>query len=518
MRRNLIFVGALAQILAQGAPAATAAPAQSGTPKLGCEASALKPPSDVTVTSAKRIAAPVGYCRFDGYVTTTNPGPNKVHFMLAAPDNWNGRFLFTVQGGAAGFVPDPTEPNLREGYAIASTDKGVVTSGGLDFSFRSNPAMDLDWNWRGTHVAAVAAQGLTRQYYGRETFYRYVMGCSGGGTGTISEAERYPDDFDAHIAGSTAMDWPYGNDLNWAVYAQHLNKAPGSWISPDQYRQIYTALLAKYDSSDGAIDGLIWDPRVIKLDAADRKTLGFLTDAQFQTLKLIASPIRDRSGKIMSPGYMLGNPSKWGTFLTGKTPPPWKNLQDYPSGFQVTETAAQGRMGASFSFLNSQDVTTYRGEIPGIPGSLPDHRRLGGLLQNGHKLIVWEGVAEEAVPPDMMIGYTDRASRTFGPQRASFLRNFMVPGLHHCRSGDGAPTDMTDAFLKAAERWVEDGKAPDSVTLTDRALLQNAPAPDSAPTRTYLICSYPARARFAGGVSNPQKLDVNDAKNWRCVA
>ena len=52
-------------------------------------------PADATITSAAPTAEPVAHCRVEGYVTTTDPGPNKVNFRLQLPDqNWAGRYYF----------------------------------------------------------------------------------------------------------------------------------------------------------------------------------------------------------------------------------------------------------------------------------------------------------------------------------------------------------------------------------------------------------------------------------------
>ena len=106
----------------------------------------------------------------------------------------------------------------------------------------------------------------------------------------------------------------------------------------------------------------------------------------------------------------------------------------------------------------------------------------------GCKLILWFSTAEEAVPPQQILGYTDRASRTFGTDiRDTFLRTFVVPGMHHCSRGEGAPTDTVPRMLEAAQPWVEDGSAPDDVTLSNE-------------TRTFLLCPYPS-ARCSQAVS-----------------
>ena len=422
--------------------------------------------------------------------------------MLALPERHNGRYLFTVQGGAAGFVPDPTESHLKAGYAIASTDKGVVTPHGLDFSFRANKAMELDWAHRGVHVAAVATQELARGYYPSARLYRYVMGCSGGGDGTLTEAEMYPDDFDAHVAGAMNTDYPYGTTVTWAAIGQRVNRVEDAWISRDEYRRIHNVLLKQFDADDGASDGLVWDPRVIELD---RKALNFLSDAQFGTLQLIQDGVRDREGNWLSPGFWLANPVMFPNFLTGRTPPPWETQQDQPGGVIVADTSSKASHGSDFSYVTDVDFDSPESVAGAFgPGTKFDHTRLAKLKQAGHKLILWVGAAEEAVSPQQIVGYTEKASVTFGAgTRETFLRTFIVPGMHHCSRGDGAPTDTVPRMLEVAQAWVEDGRAPDAVTLSND-------------TRTFRLCPYPQRSVFEGGVENPNALDVNDAKNWRC--
>jgi feruloyl esterase len=68
-----------------------------------------------------------------------------------------------------------------------------------------------------------------------------------------------------------------------------------------------------------------------------------------------------------------------------------------------------------------------------------------------------------------------------------FDRLFMVPGMTHCRGGDG--TDRFDG-LEALQRWVERGEAPDR--------LEAARVVDGAAIRTRPLCPYPRVARYLG--------------------
>src|SRR6185436_16153719 len=96
-------------------------------------------------------------------------------------------------------------PGLNKGYASATTDTGhraIAT----DASWAAgNPAKVLDWAYRGTHEATVAAKAMARAFYGSAPTRSYFEGCSNGGRQALMEAQRFPDDFDGLIAGDPAL-------------------------------------------------------------------------------------------------------------------------------------------------------------------------------------------------------------------------------------------------------------------------------------------------------------------------
>src|SRR5262245_29475335 len=98
--------------------AAVATPALAA-PSENCDTAALQAlaPPDTTIGFAAREFG--GGCRVHGWVTTQNPGPNKVLFVLMLPDNFNGRYLYIGVGGAAGALPYVPAELYRKGYAIA---------------------------------------------------------------------------------------------------------------------------------------------------------------------------------------------------------------------------------------------------------------------------------------------------------------------------------------------------------------------------------------------------------------
>ncbi len=82
-----------------------------------------------------------------------------------------------------------------------------------------------------------------------------------------------------------------------------------------------------------------------------------------------------------------------------------------------------------------------------------------------------------------------------------FYRLFLLPGMSHCRGGDGP--DTFDG-LGALEAWVEHGEAP--------ARIEAAKIADGKTVRTRPLCPYPAVARFKGSGSS------DEAANFECVS
>jgi feruloyl esterase len=178
-------------------------PAIAGVPSEKCDTENMQgmAPADATVAFAAREP---GGCRVVGYVTTRNPGPNKVLFVLGLPDQFSGRYLYLGVGGSAGQVPLLPQQLLAKGFALAGSDGGTGAKTIADYSFWKDPAKAADYLGRGVHVSAAATQQIAKTYYGQPTLHRYIAGCSGGGQMGIMNAMRFGgEDFDGFVVGST---------------------------------------------------------------------------------------------------------------------------------------------------------------------------------------------------------------------------------------------------------------------------------------------------------------------------
>jgi feruloyl esterase len=116
-------------------------------------------------------------------------------------ENWNGKFLAVGNGGWAGNIETGAmAAGLARGYATASNDTGH--KGGSASFVVGHPEKLIDFGYRSMHEMAVRSKAIIQSFYTRAPQLSYYQGCSTGGRQGLMEAQRFPDDFDAIIAGA----------------------------------------------------------------------------------------------------------------------------------------------------------------------------------------------------------------------------------------------------------------------------------------------------------------------------
>jgi feruloyl esterase len=131
-----------------------------------------------------------------------------------------------------------------------------------------------------------------------------------------------------------------------------------------------------------------------------------------------------------------------------------------------------------------------------------DAADLAAFRDHGGKIIVWHGQADPLIYPEGTIDYYERVERHMGgdARTANFIRLFMAPGVGHCSGGPGPqPAGQLDAVLS----WVEEGRAPDTLSA-----VRPAAAGRSSATRP--LCPFPLVAKYKGSGS------ADDAANFVC--
>jgi len=148
-----------------------------------------------------KAMAQKGSCRVTGELRPV-PG-SQIGFALWLPPEaaWTGRMVMLGNGGYSSRLPEAAMgAELARGSAVVATDTGHQGDG-PEFA-RGRPQTIVDWGWRAVHLTAITARTVISRFYGRGPRYRYFNGCSTGGHQAMTEAQRFPLDFDGIVAGA----------------------------------------------------------------------------------------------------------------------------------------------------------------------------------------------------------------------------------------------------------------------------------------------------------------------------
>lgn len=436
------------------------------------------------------------FCRVIA-VATPVPG-SEIHTELWLPSAaaWNGKFLGTGNGGYSGAIDHAAmERALRLGYAAGGSDTG---HSGDDLKFAvGHPEKIDDWAWRAVHVMTETAKPILRGYYGRFAAQSYFSGCSTGGQQALTEAQRFPADYDGIVAGDPGNNRVRLNmGFLWSWLAVH--KDPSTPLPPSKLPLINRAAVAACDALDGVKDGLISDPRACQFDPGVLLCKGAdagdcLTASQVAAVRAVYDGARNpRTGQRLFAGWARGSESGWAGYFAGQREPARLDFWRY---WVFDDPAWDFR---TFDF--DRDAAYADSKMAVAAATAPD---LTAFKQRHGKLLMYHGWADPVVPPEDGIAYYQSVETAMGGPRetAAFFRLFMVPGMGHCSGGPG-PSSF-DA-LGALDKWVAQGTAPDRIVASH----------SSAGTvdRTRPLCPYPQVARWNGAGS------IDAAASFACAA
>jgi feruloyl esterase len=485
----------------------TAAPAFAAT----CESLAALALPDTTITMAQVVpagafkapgAAPRGadpykelpaFCRVAATLKPTSDSDIKVEVWLPATE-WNGKFQAVGNGGWAGAISySALAAAVKGGYASSSTDTGHV--GGRGIFALDHPEKLADFSWRSEHEMTVKSKAMIQAFYGNAPKLSYWNGCSTGGRQGLKEAQKFPDDYDAIIAGAPA------NRTAISLWiADAVLKNPESYIPPAKYPMIHQAALARCDARDGVEDGLIddptkcdFDPKVLLCKGADGPAC--LTAPQVAAAKKIYSPaVNPRTGQVLFASLVPGTELGWGIQALG--PEPSQNIYDQ---YKYVVFKNENWDWKTFNF----DADVARGDLPeNLPMNATDPNMKAFFSHNG-KLLLYHGWSDPNVPTLNTIKYYKSVVDTMGgaAKASDSVRLFLEPGMGHCGGGEGP-----NVFDKVGpmEQWVEHGKAPEKMIASHLT--------DGKVDRTRPLCPYPQVAKYKGSGS------IDDAANFVCKA
>jgi feruloyl esterase len=446
--------------------------------------------------SAPNGASLPAFCRVTAVATPSEQSHINIEVWLPLAERWNGRLLGMANGGFSGAIPYAAmAEGLARGYATVGTDTGH-NGDQMEFGFRA-PERIVDWSYRAVHLMTVSAKTIVQSHFGKTPAKSYFNGCSTGGQQALSEAQRFPDDYDGIVAGAP------GNNRRrlilgflWSWAALHKDGKP--IVSPAQLALVAREFVAACDARDGIEDGLVDDPRACSFDLAALGCRGepsdqCLSDEQITAVRSVHRGAQNvHTQEPVFSGWVPGSEAEWGTYLLHPHEPMRLGFFKY---FVYEQPQWDWR-----TFNWDSDLAHVYSKVPELDATSHDLTR---FRERGGKLLMYTGWADPVVPATDTVSYYERVVRASGGSDAArqFIRFFAVPGMAHCGGGD-APNQF-DA-LGAIEQWVEQGHAPD--------LLIASQISDGSVVRTRPVCAWPDVARYQG------KGDTRAAESFECAS
>ncbi len=460
-----------------GVPTATA-PVLSCAQVAQIDLGAL-PGASTEITSAAPLAASANAQGHWAACDVRGTIAPQIQFELLLPTStWQGEYLQDGCGGYCGSVNIATQaatgcaPLTEGAFAIASDNEGHFGAAVFSASFGADPTLRASFGYQSEHQLALAAKAIIARFYGRAARYSYFDGCSQGGHEALTEAQRYPRDFNGVISGSPASITTELNVFYQAWNAQANTAPDGSPIlTLADLAPLHQAVVTACDAKDATRDGLISDPLACHFDPTSLACAGrvstasafCLTPAQLTTVRKLYEGPRDRHGQLLYPGWQLpGSELNWAAWLVPVSP--GAPTIDETIATETLRYMVNPGIDGDATF---QDVSFTPAEFNRLTRSNdgmydaidPD---LSAFRAAGGKLILWAGWADPAISPVGTVAYYQAVQIAMGGAQATsrFARLFMLPGVAHCAGGEG-PSSF-DA-LSAMTTWVRTGHAPDSL-------------------------------------------------------
>ncbi|HEX7238042.1 MAG TPA: tannase/feruloyl esterase family alpha/beta hydrolase, partial [Gammaproteobacteria bacterium] len=481
-----VACGALAQA-PRGSPLACAEMKAASIPKTVIAVAEVVPAGQFHSPARPGFGPPADYsrlptfCRVAGTIRAT--AESDIRFELWLPETWNGRFMQTGNGGAAGaIVYDSLIDPLLRGYAVANTDTGHQGAGG-DFAWAvGNPQKLIDFQYRAVHELTIAGKALAAARYGRQPEKSYWLGCSTGGRQGLKEAQRYPEDYDGIVAGAPASNW---SPLMLLSVAIQRNLGPGG-LPAEKLGVLKEAAIATCDAQDGVADRVVTNLAACNFDPASLQcpagaTNQCLSPTEVEAAKRIYAGVVDSKGAVVMPGTGPGSEPLWAAYASPQ----------FAIGTNYFRNVVANDANWDPAALDvDRDLARAEAVDNGAAKAMdPD---LSAFVGRGGKLITYHGTTDGLIPYRNSVSYYESVADEIGQRKAEgSVKLYLGPGMDHCAGGEGA--SAVD-WLTPLEHWVEQGEGPGALQGTHPGA---APQPPSAPF-TRPICPYPQVPTYRG--------------------
>jgi feruloyl esterase len=446
---------------------------------------------------SRAFASLPAFCRVAATLTPSSDSDIKIEVWLPSA-KWNGKFQAVGNGGWAGSISYAAlAAALAAGYATASTDTGHVGNSGA-FAL-GHPEKVTDFSYRSVHEMTLKAKTVIDAFYGTRPTLSIWNGCSQGGRQGITEAVRYPTDYDAVVAGAPAVNWIHLHAGRMAIN-RAVNATPASVIPPSKYPIVHRAALAACDARDGVADGVIENPGACAFDpkmlacSAGQEDATCLTPAQVESArKMYAGATNPTTRASVLPGLARGSELGWN--VIGSAEP----ITYAADAYKYVIVKDRNWDPVKFNPVTDLDLALSSDPDDMLGSTDPNMR---SFFARGGKLLLYHGWSDPQVTPYNTIDFFQKVvAAQGGAGVGTSIQLYMVPGMNHC--GGGVGTDNFDR-MGAIEEWIKTGTAPKRIEAWR--------VTNGSTDRTRPLCPFGQVARW-NGTGN-----TNESANFSCVA
>lgn len=403
------------------------------------------------------------------------------HFRVYLPVRWNQRFMGISGAGtntevdwfsAVRFNVISWPMALKNGYAaaVSNNDTGIRLDCTWGFDENGQPDWDhIDaWAFGTIHEMTVCAKELLAMIYGQPAKASYMHGTSGGGREVVTEAIRYPDDYDGLWADAPSIDM-----VNLAFTCV--------WAGVVENNEKHIVALSKYKK---ARDIAVNDPVLHYAPFNSQHTcwrnfianlLGVETEDGPITRRDIQVMVKTWEGPILPDGrkvaYGFGPIIRQWPLPTGN--PMYGYFQRLPDGryslmpiaeqfirWFVADPTFDVHNCTYEQFMEIYDHYNKRFEDYNF-----NECDYSPFARSGGKMMITQGTGDCVVPYQQMMDYYMDALEHFPSEKMlnNTFRLFM-PDLagHSILDWSGPAVSIADG-MTALTNWVENGVEPDEI-------------------------------------------------------
>ena len=401
------------------------------------------------------------FVRVDFSLSPEKGSDIKCRAELPLPGKWDGRMWGQGNSGRAGFIRS-LQGYVAAGTAAVTTDLGtssVVAKGAPPNDIVWPAAIRRDFHWRATHLMTVYGKRIVEAFYGKPIKKAYFAGGSTGGRQAMSEAIRYPEDYNGLLVSLPDNNAAVNEIATWHLRRQTHDADDNLLFTTNEMRVVADAAVEYRAATDPApyAGKILADARFDEADIdgflalAAKKCPSLAKGDKIPRLKSLYMPPM-HNGKCyfngFAPGTYLGKNMEWYGLVSLRH---YMVEKDIPS--------------AKWKDVGWPEIGLYLKELaPEFNSCSPD---LDAFKARGGKIIMSTGWEDQTVPPAPIIDYYERVCECDGgiEKTKEYFRLFCIPGCAHGggkgRAMTGTPSGSQARKLLMA--WHEKGVAPDTL-------------------------------------------------------